>query len=124
MIDDSLAPDEVRGLRRWRAMYHVAHHTFLVGVVVLMFVLSLGAWLAVGLPVAAGLLVLHARCCRCPRCRGSVFGRRDVDDNTHWDGDPAVLWAALPLRCRGCGVGLSGQAADAEPGAAADGGDT
>src|SRR5262245_54676390 len=111
MLDtDSLSPAEARALRRRRAVAQGALALFFAAALASMLALGYEgrfAWAAACIPGALVCLILHGWGVRCPRCRRSVFGRRDVDENTHHPGDPG-LGPGLPPRCRTCGVRLTG----------------
>src|SRR5262245_10430088 len=95
---DRLSPQEARGLRRRRAVAQWALGVFCVAAVAAMFALGYEGrfvWAAGCIPGAVVCLVLHVRGTRCPRCRGPVFGRRDVDENTYHPNDPG-FGPALP----------------------------
>ena len=122
---DSISPEEAGRLRGRRTALRRAAVVSFAGLLVVMFVwpgLSVPATWGLFAAYGVGLFVLHVRAALCPRCRHSVFVPRGVDiHSTEWD-DADGMWQPIPARCRACGVGLGGQAADAEPGAAADGG--
>jgi hypothetical protein len=96
-------------LRRRRAVAQWALVLFFVGSVAAFWLLPpevQPAWLVGAIPMAALCLILHIGGVRCPRCRHSVFGRRDVDENTHHPGDPG-FGPGLPGHCRTCRVLLT-----------------
>jgi hypothetical protein len=105
----SLSPAEARGLWCRRAVAQGALAVFFVGSVAAFWTVPYedqAAWLVGAVPAAVLCLILHGRGVRCPRCRNSVFGRRDVDENTYHPGDPG-FGPALPDRCRTCQVRLT-----------------
>ena len=106
----ALSPTEARGLRRRRAVAQAALAALFGGSVVAFLKVSAEqmpwSWLAVALPAGAACLVLHVRGLQYPRCRNSVFGPRDVDENTHHPSDPG-FGPGLPACCKSCGVRLT-----------------